>query len=129
MAAKTGKGVGVGMPAGIKLNQWGCELFDAFGEGAYLVGSATRTKKWRDVDVRVILPDDRFIALFGEKWAGVTNAKWAAWCAAFAARGAEVTGLPIDFQIQSQSHADRVYPTGTREPLGVLTPHYPEAAE
>ena len=36
----------------------------AFGYGVFLVGSALRTKDYRDVDVRVMLPDEKFVALF-----------------------------------------------------------------
>lgn len=110
---------GVGMPAALKLNQFGRECFEAFGAEAYLVGSATRSTEWRDVDVRVILPDDEF-----ERQVGALtrprclNLRWNALCLAFAARGREVTGLPIDFQIDQLRDANEKYPE-VRHALGL----------
>jgi hypothetical protein len=121
MAAKRNK-VGVGMPAWIKLNQFGRVVDEYFGHVPYLVGSAARGKDWRDVDVRLILPDDEYADLFGGSPSRprCLNLKWNAACLAFAALGRDMTGLPIDFQIDQQTEANEKYGTGPRHPL-ILT--------
>jgi hypothetical protein len=53
------------------------------------------------------------------------NPKLAAITLEFSALGELMTGLPIDFQIQSQSHANEKYP-GWRSALGIEVPHQPE---
>lgn len=109
--------IGVGMPQLLVLNAWGSLVQDALGERPYLVGSAATSKQWRDVDVRVMLDDDDFAAMFGEPWASAAwSPKWCAFCMAFAAWGREFTGLPIDFQIQPMSHANERH-DGPRIPL------------
>ena len=101
---------GVGMPAWLLLNQFGRLVYEAFGEWPYLVGSATKTTHWRDVDVRLILEDSEYERMFGKpSRAGETNPRWRALCLAFAVLGQKMTGLPIDFQIQSQTKANELY--------------------
>lgn len=97
------------MPQGIWLNKFGVIVADYFGHIPYHVGSSLRTKDWRDVDVRLILPDDEFEEMFGDVQ-NYVNKKLAAVTLAFAALGKEMTGLPIDFQIQPQSWANEHYP-------------------
>ena len=99
-----------GMPAGIWLGKFGTIITDYFGHVAYHVGSSLDRKDWRDVDVRLILPDDEFTELFGTNQSSTTNQKLSAVTLAFAALGKEMTGLPIDFQIQPQSWANEHYP-------------------
>lgn len=94
-----------GMPQGIWLNKFGLLVADYFGHTAYQVGSSLFSKDWRDVDVRLILPDDEFEEMFGEN-RSQCNPKLAAVTLAFAALGKEMTGLPIDFQIQPMSYAN-----------------------
>jgi hypothetical protein len=60
--------------------------------------------------VRVILPDDEFTAMFGANQSAETNPKLAAVTLAFAALGKHMTGLPIDFQVQSEGFANERYP-------------------
>lgn len=106
-----------GMPAGIWLHKFGTLIRDYFGHVAYHVGSSLDRKDWRDVDVRLILPDDEFEQRFGDRFQSAeTNPKLAAITLAFCALGSQLTGLPIDFQIQPQSHANKVYP-GPRSAL------------
>ena len=106
------------MPAGIWLNKFGVIVADFFGHVPYHVGSSLDRKDWRDVDVRVILPDDEYEAMFG-KVANYTNPKVAAITSAFSELGKAMTGLPIDFQIQRTSHANEKYP-GKRSALGEI---------
>src|SRR5436309_1503001 len=100
--------IGVGMPAWILLNQFGKVLYDAFGDWPYLVGSATRGKQWRDVDVRLILEDAEYERMIGKlESPPMLNHRWSAFCVAFSLLGKQMTGLPIDFQIDQQTDANR----------------------
>ena len=104
------------MPAGIWLNKFGVIVRDYFGEIPYQVGSSLKTKDWRDVDVRLILPDEKFEEMFGKN-GFYANPKVAAVTLAFAALGKQMTGLPIDFQIQSRSQANIAYAGQPRNAL------------
>jgi hypothetical protein len=110
----------IGPPDLFKLEQFGRYIRDALDEVPYLVGSCLHREDWRDVDVRVILPDEKYDALFGERTVpACLSAKWNAWCLAFAALGRDTTGLPIDFQIDRMTEANAQY-DGPRNPLGVF---------
>ena len=106
-----------GMPAGIWLTKFGMIVRDYFGRVPYQVGSSLDRKDWRDVDVRLILSDDEFAERFGDIFrSSETDPKLVAVTLAFSALGAAMTGLPIDFQIQPESHANKLYP-GKRSAL------------
>ena len=104
-----------------RLEDW-CRLVRvAFGAPPYLVGSALSRPDYRDVDVRVILPDARFDEWFGNRGtlAGtrrfrlrvrVVNRAFSVW-------GQQETGLPIDFQVQRQTEANAQF-DGVRSPMG-----------
>jgi hypothetical protein len=121
-------GKGVGMPAALKLEHFGRVLYEFFGHRAYQVGSSLKcslgqAETWRDVDVRMILPDEEFDDLFGMPTRPrCQNLKWNAACLAFAALGRDMTDLPIDFQIDRQTEANEEYP-GPRSALGVNLAH------
>jgi hypothetical protein len=112
---------GVGMPATLYLEAFAEIVTDAFGEHPYLVGSALTTTQWRDVDVRVMLDDDVYAAMgFGDPERPQENAKWCAYVLAFTALGRQMTGLPIDFQIQDTTVANKQTPKeGGRNSLGI----------
>jgi hypothetical protein len=110
--------VGVGMPAALHLDAFGREIEAAFGHLPYLVGTASTGKTWRDVDVRLILPDDEFDALFPSVENGQPDGRWGLLCAAISELARQRTGLPVDFQIQRQSYANDRYP-GVRQALGL----------
>lgn len=101
----------VGMPQALRLQQFGNDLRAAFGEMAYHVGSSLRNKDgWRDVDVRIMLSDEQWDAQgFGDPAYVHSNAKWRAITLAWSAYGRVLTGLPIDFQLQRRSDANRDY--------------------
>jgi hypothetical protein len=113
---------GVGMPAALMLEEFGSQVWSAFDQPAYMVGSATKSKNWRDVDVRLILSDEDYNAMeLGEP--RYHNGKWVALCLAFSALGKQMTGLPIDFQIQQQTEANKDYPDLGKYPrhaLGII---------
>lgn len=76
--------------------------FDLDGMGGtYLVGSVERGEQFRDVDVRTILPDDVFDAIFGER-----PLFWDAFCLGVASWLQQQTGLPIDYQVQRETEAN-----------------------
>lgn len=111
--------IGTGMPATTHLEAFGQCLRDAFGAMPYHVGSSIHGKTWRDVDVRVMLDDDRFDALFpGYASYRQRDAWWALICSAISELGKQRTGLPIDFQVQRTSDANEKFP-GARNPLFV----------
>lgn len=104
--------MGVGMPQCILLQQFGQHILSAFGEVPYWVGSSLTDKGgWRDVDIRLLLPDDRFAADgYGDPKTYPTfvhqNAKWVSTILAWSSFGRQLTGLPIDFQIQPRDWAN-----------------------
>lgn len=106
-----------GMPAGLWLVKFAGIVADYFGHSPYQVGSSLHTKEWRDVDVRLILPDDEFTQMFGTNRSSETNPKLSAVTLAFAALGQAMTGLPVDFQIQPQSWANERYGGQVRSAL------------
>ena len=68
--------------------------------------------------MRLILPDDEYAAMgLGDPAYPHQNGKWVALCLAFSLLGKHMTGLPIDFQIQSESLANEQY-KGSRSSLG-----------
>lgn len=113
--------MGVGMPATLLLHQFGRVVGDAFGDLPFHVGSSVDGKQWRDVDVRLILDDDQYAAMgLGEPNTPYNNPKWCALCLAFSALGQQMTGLPIDFQIQQQSRANAEYGDRCRATIGIF---------
>ncbi len=113
--------MGVGMPADMLLHEFGSQVWHAFGTPAYHVGSSLENKVWRDVDVRLILDDAEYERLgLGKPNLPRHSGKWVALCLAFSALGAQMTGLPIDFQIQQQTRANAEYPNEPRSALGVV---------
>lgn len=113
--------VGVGMPAALHLDAFGREIEDAFGHLPYLVGSAAVGKEWRDVDVRLILPDEEFDALFpAHTQPSHHDGRWGLLCAAISELARVRTGLPVDFQIQRASFANERFPMAhVRQALGL----------
>lgn len=116
--------MGVGMPGHLLLHEFGSQVWHAFGSPPYHVGSSLLSKTWRDVDVRMILSDDDYAVWeLGNPRYPHKNGKWVALCLAFSALGKQMTGLPIDFQIQQQSLANLAYDQ-PRSALGVVALRY-----
>ena len=114
----------IGAPAFFRLNQACRAIVDAFGQHVYLVGSALRTREFRDVDVRCILPDEDFDSRFpGLAGSGAYcyNAFWNLLCVSISFWLAQQTDLNIDFQIQRQTEANAEYPgAAERHALGIF---------
>lgn len=103
--------MGVGMPTALILQEFGDHVYRAFGHVSYHVGSSLAEKQgWRDVDVRLILPDVEYEAMdLGDPRSPHENKRWCSIVLAWSAFGRTLTGLPIDFQIQQQSLANEQY--------------------
>lgn len=112
-------GHGVGMPAALRLDAFGRRIADAFGHHPYQVGSSLFGREWRDVDVRLMLPDDEFDLLFpNHRTPPHADPKWALLCDAISELARAQTGLPVDFQIQRTTDANAEY-DGPRSALGL----------
>lgn len=108
------------MPAALYLDEFASQVWAAFGHPPYLVGSALAGRTWRDVDVRLILSDAEYAAFgLGDPEHSHRNARWVSLVMAYSALGRAMTGLPIDFQIQQQTHANKNY-EGARSALGII---------
>lgn len=96
------------------LESWGQDVCSMFrGEMPYLVGSSMTRPDYRDVDVRMLLPDHQHAKLkkrVNLQQLGLTVSLW----------GQRVTGLPIDFQVQQRTAANEKY-DAPRRPLAM--PH------
>lgn len=97
-----------------RLEEWCRLVLVVFDEAPFLVGSVMTTPEYRDVDLRLILDDETFDATYAGKRAKVRllNRAISTW-------GQRETGLPIDFQIQRRSEANRLHPKARRSPMGV----------
>ena len=98
-----------------------CEpVAKAFDEPIFWVGSSRRIREYRDVDVRVILAQDRFMEIFKEGAPNTCNPLWSLMCAGISLQLRSATGLPVDFQIQSWESLRDSEARGDRE---ILAPH------
>lgn len=117
---KRAKSVYVGAPACFALEQACQHIVQAFGDyGCYLVGSALERPDWRDVDVRYIMADEQFAALFPNAGNWEHDARWLLLTVSISAWLSKVTGLPVDFQMQPQTHANERH-SGPRNAIGFL---------
>lgn len=103
--------MGVGMPQALILQEFGEYIWHAFGHIPYHVGSSLFNKDgWRDVDIRLILPDDEYERMeLGKPGEEHQNLKWRSLVIAWSTFGRTLTGLPIDFQIQQQTYANKEF--------------------
>ena len=98
------------------LNDWGRHLFATFHfqHMPYHVGSSLTRADWRDVDVRVMVPDDAYAqitTLFDVRRLNLALSLW----------GQKVTGLPIDCQVQCISEGNGEHGGLRRSALGLDT--------
>ena len=108
----------IGAPEFYHLNCLCATLVAAFGHNVYLVGSTLTKRDYRDVDIRVILDDAEYESLFGPGSEGdpQINAFWSLTCSAISEWLSKRSNLPIDFQIQSMTKANKE--KGARQALG-----------
>jgi len=114
----------LGAPAFFNLDQACRALVDAFGSNFYLVGSCLTTRDYRDVDVRCILPDEEYDALFGKEILNAAhNARLCMLNVAISTWLVEHSRLPVDFQFQRRTEANAEYPRTAghdRNALGIF---------
>lgn len=111
----------VGAPAIFALEVACQEITRAFNVsyGCYLVGSCLKRPDWRDVDVRFILADDEFERLFpGAMPCWEQDPRWLLLTVSISEHLSKLTGLPIDFQFQQQTHANEKH-DGERHSIGM----------
>jgi len=117
---KASKATYTGAPACFTLTQACQQLNDAFGHfGCYQVGSSLDRADWRDIDVRFILSDEEFVKLFpdaGQHWE--SDPRWLILTVSISKWLSGLTGLPVDFQFQPQTHANERH-KGKRNALGL----------
>lgn len=117
----------VGAPAVFRLDV-ACHIINkALGGTCYMVGSALQRPDFRDVDVRCIMVDENFDALFGvlgESWE--KSPLWMMLSISVSAWLREQTGLPVDFQVQRAAHANKKH-AGDRHFLGLYVKGDPPA--
>lgn len=110
----------VGAPAVFSLELACKHLNAAFDGQCYLVGSALERPDWRDIDVRLMLDDEAFARLFPaiDERHHEFDPRWLVMTTAISAWLSKITGLPVDFQFQEQSAANRLH-SGNRSALGL----------
>lgn len=111
----------VGAPEFFSLSLTLKPVVEAFGEHAcYVVGSSLERPDHRDVDIRLILGDAKWEALFGTyPLSGELSLFWCLICTAISEYIEKRTGLNIDFQIQSMTQANgKAHGKKRREPVG-----------
>ena len=101
----------IGAPAMFNLNQALIPMVQAFGFHFYLVGSCIHKRDFRDVDIRCILPDEKFDQMFPNiVKPNQLDGKWSLLCAALSGWLKQQSGgLPIDFQFQRMTEANAEY--------------------
>lgn len=90
------------------LQKWADTVFSRFGLPVYLVGSALKdpNQVWvRDIDVRVIMPDDHFAARFGDPKSDEGKWRWAEEMGKQNFWAARQTLMPVDFQVMPDEKA------------------------
>lgn len=93
----------------------------AFDSTPYLVGSCLVRGDYRDVDVRVVLDDDVYDRWFPGPGVQRTQPLWSLLASSISLQLQQMTGLPIDFQLQRRSTAAKAYDRSERcEPLGIF---------
>lgn len=109
MSALDGRATALSPPEMLRLDLWADTLVWTFDTDPYLVGSVLRRRDPRDVDVRLALADDDpFLA--NPDRVRLINVALSVWAQ-------QVSGLPVDFQLQPLSEW-RQHDGEPRNPLG-----------
>ena len=108
----------------LRLEQACLLVYRAFGKSPILVGSVLKTPHFRDVDVRLVLPDDEFCRFFKVPDCILAeqcrlNPLWVLMCSSISSLLSEMTGLKVDFQIHNESFAVDKFKGERRIPLGL----------
>lgn len=115
----------IGAPKVFSLEMATKQINHAFGDyGCYIVGSSLERMDWRDVDIRFIMPDEQFYELFSKVDSNSLGAvwefdeKWLLLTTSISQWLKQQTGLPIDFQIQPITFANKFH-NKNRIPVGI----------
>lgn len=110
----------IGAPEAYSLDQVAHFVSKALGNTCYLVGSATEKRDFRDVDIRMIFDDVKWVALFGDKSSGGHSFFWSLLCVSVSEYMSKRTGLKVDFQIQKRSSVRKSDWEKPRSPIGMF---------
>lgn len=115
----------IGVPEVFSLGHCCGFIAHAFGEHTcYLVGSSIERPDFRDVDVVLIIPDEKWKALFGSCDNGEILPFWSLMMTSISEYITKRTGLRIDFKVQSMAQANTGSHKGKkREPIGLYVDH------
>ena len=118
----------VGAPAIFALELACQHVNEAFGGRSfghcYLVGSALERPDWRDIDIRLIMPDDEFFSLFPDahnRCMWEHDPRWILLTTGISMYLSKASGLPVDFQFQPQTFANERH-SKTRHAIGMRPP-------
>lgn len=100
----------------IRIAGWANQMYSRFGCPVYLVGSSLYNQFARDVDLRIVLPDEQFEARYGniEEWSDDTwrnewreaRQKWAKDMGKLSMEATITIRANIDFQVEPESLAN-----------------------
>lgn len=94
----------------IKLKAWATQLAARFGAPVLLVGSALRKLHPRDVDVRIVIPDEEFEARYGVTWdrwsRGVDAQRWIDDMAKLGRNMVLTYKINLDLQVHAAGYID-----------------------
>lgn len=105
-------------PAAFALSQECFFIQEALQGRCYLVGSSLQAREFRDVDVRVIMDDDKYDSLFG-KCRQDHSPFWSLLCTSVSLMLSQRTGLNVDFQVQRRGWISKRDWDKPRNPLSV----------
>lgn len=110
----------VGQP-GLMLLGGACHLLgEAYGP-CFLTGACLVRRDYRHVDVRMIVADEVFRELFENAYPeACRSVRWNVFCAAMTMYLARLSGLPVDFQVQSTSWSQAGFGDQRRVAIGDL---------
>jgi hypothetical protein len=94
----------------LKVPGWANQMYSRFGYPVYLVGSSLFTENPRDIDIRINLPDNVFIARYGpinqwmsDTWKpvwGIARQNWAKDMSKLSLEACLALKMNIDFQVE-----------------------------
>lgn len=100
------------------LNGWGYQVWLMFDAMPYQVGSSLEARlgmidrEPRDVDIRVLLDEERWADLGDPTFLRYLHVAVSLW-------GRQITGLPIDFQVQCAKAANEEFGGRPRAAIGI----------
>jgi hypothetical protein len=111
----------IGAPEFFNLNQLCVILNYAFDSTSYLVGSSLHKRDYRDVDIRCMMDDEKFDKMFpGMGGNPQHHALWSLMCSSISEWLSKRSGLPVDFQLQRTTDANKEYGGKMRNAIGLF---------